>query len=67
MAKRQLEAKTAERLLKVWEGVRDEIGEVVNVTTKQALQERAAELGSIDSVNESHGDHGYEITITVRT
>lgn len=66
-ARRALEARTAKRLLEVWHGVRAELDEVVNQTTKQALQERAAELGSIDSVSEGHGDHGYEITITVRT
>lgn len=66
-ARKALEAKTAETLLKVWHEVRAELAEVVNVTTKQALQERASELGSIDSVTEARGDHGYEITITVRT
>lgn len=66
-AKRSLEAKTAETLLKVWNEVRVEIDEVINATTKQALQERASELGQIDSVHEARGDNGYEITITVRT
>ncbi len=67
LAKRDLEAKTAAKLLEVWQGVRGEIDEVINATTKQALQQRAGELGSIESVAEEHGDHGYEVTITVRT
>lgn len=67
-AKRALEAKTADRLLKAWHEVRAEIDEVVNATTKQALQQRASELGSIESLEEGRdANGGYEVTITVRT
>lgn len=67
-ARRELEAKTAERLLKAWHEVRAELDEVVNATTKQALQQRASELGSIESIEEGRGSNGgYEVTITVRT
>jgi hypothetical protein len=40
---------------------------VINATTKQALEQRAGELGSIESFAEGRCDHGYEVTITVRT
>src|SRR5688572_6387312 len=66
-AKRELEAKTADRLLKAWHEVRAEIDEVVNATTKQALETRASELGSIESIEEGTSNGGYELTITVRT
>lgn len=66
-AKRELEAVTAGRLLRVWTEVRAELDEVANTVTKQALQQRAAELGSIESQTENRGDNGYEITIKVRT
>lgn len=66
-AKRQLEAATADRLLKVWTEVRAELDEVANAVTKQTLQQRAAELGTVESETEHTGDNGYEITIQVRT
>lgn len=66
-AKRQLEIETADRLLKVWKDVRAELDEVANTVTKQALQQRATELGTVESETEHRGDNGYEITIRVRT
>ena len=66
-ARRELEAKTAERLLRAWHEVRAELDEVVNATTRQALEQRASELGSIESIEEGKQNGGYELTITVRT
>ena len=66
-ARRALEAKTADRLLKAWREVRAEVDEVINATTRQALEQRAAELGSIESIEEGRDNGSYELTITVRT
>ena len=66
-ARRALEAKTADRLLRAWHEVRAELDEVVNATTRQALEQRAAELGAIESIEEGTHNGGYELTITVRT
>jgi hypothetical protein len=67
-AQRELEEQIANQLLGVWRELRAELDEVVNVTTRQALEERAAQLGSIESIEEGRDkDRGYELTITVRT
>lgn len=67
-ARRELEEQIAVQLLGVWRELRAELDEVVNVTTRQALEERASQLGSIESIEEGRDkDRGYELTITVRT
>lgn len=66
-ARRELVANAADRLLRAWRELRAEVDEAVNATTKQALEQRAAELGSIASIEESRGASGYEVTITVKT
>jgi DNA anti-recombination protein RmuC len=66
-ARQEIEAATAPRLLEVWRELRAELDEAVNATTRRALEQRASELGSIESIAEGHGDNGYELTITVRT
>ena len=66
--KRELEERTAARLLEVWRELRAEVDDAVNVTTRRALEQRASELGSIESIEEGRDkDRGYELTITVRT
>jgi len=67
-ARRELEDAVANKLLGVWRELRAELDEVVNVTTRQALEERASQIGSIESIEEGRDkDRGYELTITVRT
>lgn len=67
-ARRELEERVANQLLGVWRELRAELDEVVNATTRQALETRAAELGAIESIEEGRdSDRGYELTITVRT
>jgi len=67
-AKREMEEQVANELLGVWRELRAELDEVVNVTTRQALEERASQLGAIESIEEGRDkDRGYELTITVRT
>jgi hypothetical protein len=67
-ARRALEADAADRLLTVWRELRAELDDVVNVTTRRALEQRATELGAIESIEEGRNkDGGYELTITVRT
>ncbi|MDQ3339823.1 MAG: hypothetical protein M4D80_32080 [Myxococcota bacterium] len=67
-ARREMEEQIANQLLGVWRELRAELDEVVNVTTRQALEERASQLGSIESIEEGRDkDRGYELTITVRT
>lgn len=65
--RRELEEKAATRLIEAATGLRAELDEVVNATTRRALEQRASELGSIESIQEGRGDNGYELTITVRT
>jgi hypothetical protein len=50
-----------------WRQLREELDDAVNATTRRALEQRASELGSIESISEAEGDNGYELTITVRT
>ena len=67
-ARRELEEAIANKLLGVWRELRAELDEVVNETTRQALEERASQIGSIESIEEGRDkDRGYELTITVRT
>ena len=67
-AKQALTEEAAEGLLDVWRQLRAELDEVVNATTRRALQERGAELGAIESVEEGQGENGgYELTVTVVT
>jgi hypothetical protein len=66
-ARQELEQAGAPVLLEVWRQLREELDEAVNATTRRALEQRATELGSIESIAEAHGDDGYELTITVRT
>ena len=68
LARREMEEQVANQLLGVWRELRAELDEVVNVTTRQALEERASQLGAIESIEEGRDkDRGYELTITVRT
>jgi FtsH ternary system-associated peptide len=67
-AKAELIAKNIRKLERVQEDLQQEVNEVVNATTKRSLEQRAAELGTIESVNETRSaEGGYELTITVRT
>ena len=67
-AQREMEEQVANELLGVWRELRAQLDEVVNVTTRQALEERASQLGAIESIEEGRDkDRGYELTITVRT
>lgn len=57
-----------ERILRVYEEVRAEAVEVINATTRRALERRAAELGAIESVKEGRAQDGsYELAIVLRT
>lgn len=66
-ARRELERKNADELLRVEQDLRKEVAELVNQTTKKALERRATSLGQIDSIEERRGEEGYELTITVKT
>jgi hypothetical protein len=66
-ARREMEADIADRLLRAWREVKAEVDQAVNDTARQALQERASQLGHIESIEEGRGSNGFEVTITVRT
>lgn len=67
-AKRALTTENAAKLLREYEGMREELTEVINVTTRRALELRAGEIGTIDGVREGRASDGsYELSITVRT
>jgi hypothetical protein len=66
-ARKELEEAGAPVLLEAWRQLREELDDAVNATTRRALEQRASELGSIESISEAEGDNGYELTITVRT
>lgn len=68
VARARLVRDNVDRLTRVHEQVEREVAEVVTATTKRALERRAAELGSVESVREGRDpEGGYELTITVRT
>ncbi len=57
-----------DRLLRVEQDLRAEVAEVAKVTTKRSLEQRAAQLGAVESTLESRAaDGSYELTITVKT
>ena len=67
-AEKALVQANVERLLRVYDELRGELAEAVNATTKRALEQRAREIGAIESVREGRtSDGGYELAITVRT
>lgn len=66
-AQRRLEEETAERLLTVWRELRGEIDAVTTATTRRSIEQRAAEIGTIESIEDGQGEGGYELTITVKT
>jgi len=67
-ARAALEQKNIDRLLRVQGELEAEVAQVVKATTKRALQQRASQLGSIDSMIEGKAaDGSYELTITVKT
>ncbi len=67
-AEAELIKKNVDRLMGVYEELRGEIASAVNATTKRALEQRAREIGSIESSREGRGaDGSYELTITVKT
>lgn len=67
-ARRQLEQRNIDVLLRVQGELQAEVGEVVNVTTRRSLEQRAAQLGSVESVREGRdAEGGYELKIVVRT
>jgi hypothetical protein len=68
IARDQLVQKNLDRLLRVQEELHREVAEVANATMMRSLQRRAAELGTIESTQESRAEDGtYELTITVKT
>jgi hypothetical protein len=67
-AKRDMIRRNIDRIERVQEELQREVEDVVRVATKRSLERRAAELGSVESVHENRSpEHGYELTITVRT
>jgi FtsH ternary system-associated peptide len=68
VARQRLIDRNIQRLERVAEDVRTEVNEVATATTRRALEQRAAQLGAIESVTEGvAADGSYEVAITVRT
>lgn len=66
-ARAELIKRNSEAILKVYETVNKELKEATNRTTKEALTERASQLGSIESSSERTGANGtYELEIKLR-
>ncbi len=55
------------RLEQAHEELQAEIAEVATIVTRRSLRERAAQIGAIQSENETHGENGLEVQIVVRT
>lgn len=66
-ARADLVRENIDRLEGVQQEVAAEIAEAVTATTRRALEQRASEIGSIQSVVEKRGENGYEVEIVVRT
>ncbi|MEO8704884.1 MAG: hypothetical protein ABI867_32830 [Kofleriaceae bacterium] len=67
-ARAELVQQNIDRILAVEADVRADVAEVAKITTKRSLEQRAAQLGAIESVIEGKdANGGYELTITVKT
>jgi hypothetical protein len=68
LARERLTRKNIASLEAVQEAVQRELGEVTTAVTKRALEQRATQLGVIESSSERRtAEGGYELTIKVKT